>query len=59
MANQRNPVREGSKKEAKKLENLNTRGKNAAGQTNGQFERDPKRRSGQFQGAGEAPRMKK
>ncbi|HUS05783.1 MAG TPA: hypothetical protein VMZ52_05790 [Bryobacteraceae bacterium] len=36
-----------------------TRGKNAAGQTNGEFELDPKRRKGQFTGAGDAPRMHK
>lgn len=48
-----------SKKEALKLANPNTRGKNAAGQTNGQWEQDPKNRTGQFTGAGEAPLMKK
>jgi hypothetical protein len=48
-----------SKKKAQKLANPNTRGKNFAGQTNGQNEQDPKRRSGQFTGAGEAPRMNK
>ena len=36
-----------------------TRGKNAAGQTNGQFEQDTKRRSGHFEGAGAAPYMKR
>ncbi|HEX2728729.1 MAG TPA: hypothetical protein VHM16_03180 [Rubrobacteraceae bacterium] len=36
-----------------------TRGKNAAGQTNGQFERDPKGRTGNFTGAGDAPMMLK
>ena len=36
---------------------LATRGKNAAGQTNGEFELDPKRRKGQFTAAGDAPRM--
>lgn len=49
----------GSKKKALKLKNPNTRGKNAAGQTNGQFERNTKSGSGQFTGAGEAPRMTK
>jgi hypothetical protein len=34
-----------------------TRGKNAAGQTNGENELDPKRRKGNFTGAGDAPRM--
>jgi hypothetical protein len=48
-----------SRKEALKLKNVNTRGKNFAGQTNGQNEQDPKRRSGQYTGAGEAPRMLK
>jgi hypothetical protein len=48
-----------SKAEAQKLQNLNTRGKNAAGQTNGQWEQDKKRGTGQFTGAGEAPLMKK
>ena len=48
-----------SKKEALKLANPNTRGKNAAGQTNGQFEQNTKARTGQFTGAGEAPLMKK
>ncbi|MDX2149794.1 MAG: hypothetical protein SFV54_03600 [Bryobacteraceae bacterium] len=41
----------------KKTDTPVTRGKNAAGQTNGQFEQDPKRRSGNFEAAGEAPRM--
>ena len=50
---------EQSKKEALKTTNLNTRGKNFAGQTNGQFEQDTKRRTGQFTGAGEAPLMHK
>ena len=38
-----------------------TKGKNAGGQTNGQFERDSKRAGGrgQFTGAGDAPRMAK
>jgi len=48
-----------SKKEALKLKNPNTRGKNAAGQTNGQFEQDIDARTGQFEGAGQAPLMKK
>jgi hypothetical protein len=46
-----------SKKKALKLSNPNTRGKNFAGQTNGQNEQDPKRRGGQFTGAGDPPRM--
>lgn len=54
-----NDPTEQSKQEAEKLKNLNTRGKNAAGQTNGQFEQDIPRRSGQFEGAGQAPIMKK
>lgn len=48
-----------SKKEEIKNPNPNTRGKNAAGQTNGQWEQDINRRVGQFTGAGEAPIMKK
>jgi hypothetical protein len=58
MAKKKNPMQE-SAQEAAKLKNLNTRGKNAAGQTNGQWEQDTKRRTGQFTGAGEAPLMKK
>jgi hypothetical protein len=58
MAKKKNPM-EDSAREASKLKNLNTRGKNAAGQTNGQWEQDTKRRTGQFTGAGEAPLMKK
>jgi hypothetical protein len=50
---------EQSKKEALKLQNINTRGKNAAGQTNGQFEQDTHARTGQFEGAGQPPLMKK
>jgi hypothetical protein len=34
-----------------------TRGKNAAGQTNGQFEQDLGRRGDTYTGAGEPPRM--
>ena len=46
--------------ESKKKAVRATRGKNAAGQTNGQFEKDPKGRTGgHFTGAGEAPLMKK
>lgn len=48
-----------SKKEALKNANPNTRGKNFAGQTNGQNEQNVKNRTGQFTGAGEAPLMKK
>ncbi len=58
MAKQKHPA-EQSKKHADKMANPNTRGKNAAGQTNGQFEQDIKRRTGQFVQAGEAPLMKK
>lgn len=49
------------KKESKKQPNANlgTKGKNLAGQTNGQWEQNPKHGSGQFTGAGEAPLMKK
>ena len=43
---------------AQKNVNLNTRGKNAAGQTNGKNEQDGKRRTGQYTQAGEAPLMK-
>ncbi len=39
--------------------NLNTRGKNAAGQTQGQSEQDRRRRVGSFSGAGDPPRMVK
>jgi hypothetical protein len=58
MSKKRNPLQESSQ-EAQKLKSLNTRGKNAAGQTNGQWERDQKKRTGHFTGAGEAPLMKK
>jgi hypothetical protein len=34
-------------------------GRKSAGQTSGQFERDPKRRHGQYVGAGDAPLIKK
>ena len=59
MAKVAKDPQEQSKKKAEKLANPNTRGKNAAGQTNGQWEQDTKRRTGQFTGAGEAPLMKK
>jgi hypothetical protein len=58
MAKSKHPA-EASEKKAQKDANLNTRGKNAAGQTNGQFEQDTKRRAGQFTQAGEPPLMKK
>ncbi len=58
MAKKKNPMEE-SANQAAKLRNLNTRGKNAAGQTNGQWEQDTKRKAGQFTGAGEPPLMKK
>ena len=50
---------ETSEREALKLANPNTRGKNAAGQTNGQFEQDGQRRTGRFSYAAEAPLIKK
>lgn len=34
-------------------------GRKSAGQTEGHYERDPKRRKGQYTGAGEAPLIKK
>jgi hypothetical protein len=49
--------REASIREAAKLRKPYTRGKNAAGQTNGQFEQDGKRRTGHFTQAGEPPMM--
>jgi hypothetical protein len=58
MASRKDPT-DISKKEALKLANPSTRKKNLAGQTNGQWEHDAKRRTGQFTGAGEAPLMKK
>ena len=58
MSKKKNPMEESALRAAK-LNNLNTRGKNAAGQTNGQWEQDTKRRAGQFTGAGEPPLMKK
>jgi hypothetical protein len=58
MQKKKHPA-EQSEKKAQKDANRNTRGKNAAGQTNGQFEQDSKRRTGQFTQAGEAPLMKK
>jgi hypothetical protein len=50
---------EQSEAKRRKLKSPNTRGKNAAGQTNGQFERDSRRRQGQFSAAGEPPLMHK
>lgn len=35
------------------------KGAKSEGQTKGHFERDPKRRTGHYTGAGEAPLMKK
>ena len=55
----KHPAQEISEKEALKNRNVNTRGKNFAGQTNGQWEQDTKRRSGQFTQAGEPPIIKK
>ena len=34
-------------------------GRKSGGETQGQYERDPKRRTGQYTGAGDAPLMKK
>lgn len=53
------PVEETSKKKALKEVNINTKDKNYAGQTNGQYEQDSKHGTGQYAGAGEAPLMKK
>lgn len=47
---------EQSSRKAKKLTNPNTRGKNYAGQTNGQFEQNPKNKKSPATGAGEPPR---
>jgi hypothetical protein len=58
MASKKNPL-ETSNREALKLKNPNTRGKNAAGQTNGQWEQNVQKRTGQFTQAGEPPLMKK
>jgi hypothetical protein len=58
MSKQKHPA-EQSQAHAQKNVNMNTRGKNASGQTNGQNEQDRKRRSGQYTQAGEAPIMKK
>lgn len=58
MPKKKNPMQE-SRAEALKNINRNTRGKNAAGQTNGQFEQDNKHKGGQFTQAGEPPLMKK
>jgi len=58
MAKAKEPKNQ-STKEALKNTNPNTRGKNFAGQTNGQNEQNTKKRTGQFTGAGEAPLMKK
>ena len=52
----KNPLEQNQSK-ADKMKNPNTRGKNAAGQTNGQNEQDIRKRSGQFQQAGEPPLM--
>jgi hypothetical protein len=48
-----------SKRKAEKLAVPKTRGKNQAGQTNGQWEQDTRVRAGGFEGAGQAPRMQK
>jgi hypothetical protein len=52
-------VRNKSAIKTQKNINLNTRGKNAAGQTQGQSEQDRRRRVGSFSGAGDPPRMVK
>jgi hypothetical protein len=56
MAKKKNPIQK-QEAQARKIVTQYTKGKNAAGQTNGQFEQDPKRRGGQFSGAGDPPRM--
>ena len=56
MAKRKNPMEKSTRKAAK-LNNPNTRGKNAGGQTNGQNEQDIRKRSGQYQQAGEPPLM--
>jgi hypothetical protein len=54
----KHPAEETSKNEALKLKSAHTRGKNAAGQTNGQFEMTLKERGkGQTTEAGGAPRQ--
>lgn len=58
MSKTKHPA-EQSKAEARKNANPNTRGKNAAGQTNGQNVQDLEKKAGQFTGAGEPPLMKK
>ena len=58
MSKKKNPM-EQSAKEARKNADPNTRGKNAAGQTNGQFEQDRKRKAGQYTQAGEPPQILK
>jgi hypothetical protein len=58
MSKAKHPA-EKSEQKALKNANMNTRGKNAAGQTNGQFEQDQKRKGGQFTQAGEPPNMRK
>ncbi|MBC8166903.1 MAG: hypothetical protein H7Y20_13670 [Bryobacteraceae bacterium] len=50
-------INDTSKQVAQKLANVNTRGKNASGQTNGQNDKNKKNSSGHFTGAGEAPLM--
>ncbi|MCL4401155.1 MAG: hypothetical protein M1436_00625 [Acidobacteria bacterium] len=47
-------------KKAHKPRNMEPpRGRKSTGQTNGQFERDPKGRKGQYGGAGDSPLIKK
>ena len=54
MSKQKHPA-EQSKTHEQKNAVPATRGKNAAGQTNGQNEQNVKNRSGHFEGAGEHP----
>ena len=54
----RHPAEDASKNQAMKLKSAHTRGKNAAGQTNGQFEMTLKERGkGYTTEAGGAPRQ--
>jgi hypothetical protein len=58
MSKKKHPA-EQNDSHAQKIANPNTKGKNAAGQTNGQFEQDIQAPHRQFTQAGEAPLMKK
>jgi hypothetical protein len=57
MTKKKDPNRNLAKKH--KNDNVHTRGKNAAGQTHGQWEQDPRRRGSHSIGAGDPPRMVK